>query len=51
MSWRGVKGGLEAIKQGHEVVMSPNTHAYIDFMQEIPASSSPVQHFRLKNLL
>lgn len=30
MSWRGMKGGIEAAKKGHEVVMSPTTHAYID---------------------
>ena len=28
MSWRGIKGGIEATKQGHEVVMSP-THLLI----------------------
>jgi len=33
MSWRGVKGGIEAAKQGHEVVMSPTTFAYLDYMQ------------------
>ena len=33
MSWRGMKGGIEAAKQGHEVVMSPSTFAYIDYMQ------------------
>ncbi len=33
MSWRGVKGGIEAAKLGHEVVMSPTTFAYIDYMQ------------------
>jgi hexosaminidase len=33
MSWRGMKGGIEAAKQGHEVVMSPTTYAYIDYMQ------------------
>ena len=33
MSWRGMKGGIEAAKQGHEVVMSPTTFAYIDYMQ------------------
>lgn len=33
MSWRGVKGGIEATKQGHEVVMSPTTFAYLDYMQ------------------
>lgn len=33
MSWRGVKGGIEAAKMGHEVVMSPTTFAYLDYMQ------------------
>ena len=36
MSWRGLKGGIEAAKLGHEVVMSPTTHAYIDYMQGDP---------------
>ncbi|WP_374166735.1 beta-N-acetylhexosaminidase [Arcticibacter sp. MXS-1] len=33
MSWRGMKGGIEAAKQKHEVVMSPTTFAYLDYMQ------------------
>ena len=33
MSWRGMKGGVEAAKQNHEVVMSPTTYAYLDYMQ------------------
>jgi hexosaminidase len=36
MSWRGMKGGIEAAKKGHEVVMSPTTYAYIDYMQADP---------------
>jgi hexosaminidase len=36
MSWRGMKGGIEAAKAGHEVVMSPTTFAYIDYMQGDP---------------
>jgi hexosaminidase len=36
MSWRGVKGGIEAAKMKHEVVMSPTTYAYIDYMQADP---------------
>ncbi len=36
MSWRGMKGGIEAAKAGHEVVMSPTTYAYIDYMQADP---------------
>lgn len=33
MSWRGMKGGIQAAKMGHEVVMSPTDFAYIDYMQ------------------
>jgi hexosaminidase len=33
MSWRGMKGGIEAAKQKHDVVMSPTTFAYLDYMQ------------------
>ncbi len=36
MSWQGIKGGIEAAKQQHEVVMSPTTFAYIDYMQGDP---------------
>lgn len=36
MSWQGMKGGIEAAKMGHEVVMSPTTFAYIDYMQGDP---------------
>jgi hexosaminidase len=33
MSWRGEKGGIEAAKQKHEVVMTPNSHLYFDHYQ------------------
>ncbi|NCI47113.1 beta-N-acetylhexosaminidase [Sediminibacterium soli] len=33
MSWQGMKGGIHAAKMGHEVVMSPTTYAYLDYMQ------------------
>jgi hexosaminidase len=33
MSWRGIQGGITAAKLGHEVVMSPTTFAYLDYMQ------------------
>jgi hexosaminidase len=36
MSWRGMKYGTEAAKKGHEVVMSPTTYAYLDYMQADP---------------
>lgn len=36
MSWRGMKGGIKAAKMGHQVVMSPTTYAYLDYMQGDP---------------
>jgi hexosaminidase len=36
MSWRGVKGGIEAAKQNHDVVMTPNSFYYIDYYQGDP---------------
>jgi hexosaminidase len=42
MSWRGMKGGIEAAKMGHEVVMTPNDFVYVDFMQSDVAIEPPV---------
>ena len=36
MSWRGMKGGIEAAKQGHSVIMTPTDHCYLDFYQGDP---------------
>ncbi len=33
MSWRGEKGGIEASRLKHEVVMSPASFTYLDYMQ------------------
>lgn len=33
MSWRGVKGGIDAAKQHHNVIMTPNSHLYFDYYQ------------------
>jgi hexosaminidase len=38
MSWRGDKGGIEAAKQNHAVVMTPNTFAYLDLYQGEPTA-------------
>ena len=37
MSWRGMEGGIQAAKMKHDVVMSPTTFTYIDYMQGDPA--------------
>jgi hexosaminidase len=36
MSWRGIKGGIAAAKQHHDVVMAPTTFAYFDYYQGEP---------------
>jgi hexosaminidase len=33
MSWRSLKGGIEASQLGHDVVMTPVQYAYIDYQQ------------------
>lgn len=33
MSWRGEAGGIEAARQKHQVIMSPNSHLYFDHYQ------------------
>jgi hexosaminidase len=33
MSWRGTQGGIDAAKQNHDVVMTPNSYVYIDYYQ------------------
>jgi hexosaminidase len=42
MSWRGVKGGIEAAHLGHEVVMTPTTYAYLDYNQGDPSVDPPI---------
>jgi len=33
MSWRGMQGGLNAAQAGHDVIMSPTSHCYLDYPQ------------------
>ncbi|MBP3257690.1 MAG: family 20 glycosylhydrolase, partial [Bacteroidales bacterium] len=34
-SWRGSSGGVRASAQGHDVIMSPNTHCYFNYYQDL----------------
>ena len=36
MSWRGMAGGIEAARQGHDVIMTPGSHVYFDHYQGDP---------------
>ncbi len=42
MSWRGIKGGIAAAKEKHMVIMSPNSHMYIDHYQSENKESEPL---------
>ena len=33
MSWRGADSGVAAAKAGNQVIMTPNTHCYLDYFQ------------------
>ena len=39
MSWRGEKGGIEAAKMDHNVIMTPSTYCYFDHSQAKPSDS------------
>ena len=42
MSWRGTKGGIEAARAGHDVIMAPTTHTYLDYSQSPDPDSEPL---------
>jgi hexosaminidase len=42
MSWRGMKGGIEAAKAGNYVVMTPTTYCYLDYTQGDHTIETPI---------
>ena len=42
MSWRGVAGGLEAVRLGHDAIMTPNTFFYLDYYQSDDKENEPL---------
>jgi len=42
MSWRGIQGGIAAAMQGHDVVMAPNSHTYLDHYQSESVADEPL---------
>ncbi len=42
MSWRGMKGGIEAARLGHKVVMTPTEYSYIDYTQADHSLELPI---------
>lgn len=41
MSWRGMGGGIEAAKMGHDVIMTPTTYCYFDYYQTTDTENEP----------
>ncbi|MBR1576257.1 MAG: beta-N-acetylhexosaminidase [Bacteroidales bacterium] len=42
MSWRGAKGGIAAANAGFDVIMTPNSHCYLDYYQAKDKKSEPL---------
>ena len=42
MSWRGTEGGIEAAKQHHDVIMTPNHSCYFDHYQSEDHANEPL---------
>ena len=41
MSWRGTKGGIKAAGMGYDVIMSPTTYCYLDYIQSPDLENEP----------
>ena len=42
MSWRGTKGGIDAARAGHDVIMAPTSHTYLDYLQSRNVEGEPL---------
>jgi hexosaminidase len=42
MSWRGTKGGIDAARAGHDVIMAPTSHTYLDYYQSQNTTGEPL---------
>lgn len=42
MSWRGAQGGQKAAEMGHDAIMSPYTHYYLDYYQSEDTENEPL---------
>jgi hexosaminidase len=41
-SWRGTKGGIDAARAGHDVVMAPTSNTYLDYYQSRNTAGEPL---------
>jgi hexosaminidase len=42
MSWRGTSGGVAAARQGHDAIMCPTSHCYLDYGQSPRRLAEPL---------
>lgn len=42
MSWRGASGGIKAAGMGYDVIMTPNSHFYLDYYQSDDKDAEPL---------
>lgn len=42
MSWRGESGGFQAVRMGHDAIMTPNTFYYFDYYQSLDKENEPL---------
>lgn len=42
MSWRGMEGGTEAARLGHDVIMTPTSFCYFDYYQTADTKDEPL---------
>lgn len=50
MSWRGERGGIQAAKMNHDVVMTPVSHCYFDYYQSLDKEIEPTAFGGLTDL-
>lgn len=41
MSWRGIEGGIEAVKHKHDAIMTPSSFLYFDYYQTMDTEQGP----------
>ena len=41
MSWRGIEGGIEAVKHKHDAIMTPSSFLYFDYYQTMDTDNEP----------
>lgn len=44
MSWRGTAGGIAAARAGHDVIMAPESHTYLNYYQAPDQAREPLAH-------